>query len=86
MRNLHPLATEARPTDGGAAVRLVRPSAGVDVPACARDMPKARATACRPEATALGMAGKEAGAVIVSRSGGVRIAAIRVIDFWSGTC
>ncbi len=81
VRNVQKLATESRPRDGSASAGRVRAGAKVGVPSCARDMPEARATTRRPESKAAGMAGKEAGAVIVSKSGDVRIAAIRVFDF-----
>ena len=94
MRDLHPLATEARPTDGSAAARLERAWQGMDVPASESDMPEARATARRSESQAACMAGKEAGAVIVNHRhqvgnhkgaivSNVQIVVVRVFDFGS---
>lgn len=83
MRNLHPLATEARPTDGGAAVRLVRAWQGMDVSADAPDVQPPRSAATGAGSRPAGVA-QVAGAVIVSRSGDTRIAPVLAVDFYRG--
>ena len=83
MRNLQKLATEAIPRDGEAAARLVRAWSGMDVSADAPDMQPTRSAATGPGSRPAGVA-QVAGAVIVSRSGDMRIAPVLAVDFYRG--